>query len=134
MRNAPGFSMPEEMAHRLLTPLRKFQSEHHSLSLSSPAPTVRVPDPASRSDSYLVFIATLVISLSSAPKMPSVRLPSFDRGPQSARVKNQATPPTNSLSLAKHSLCACARSPHTPLRHFAAVSLSVRPQPVTSPL
>jgi len=117
MRNAPGFSMPKETPRRLLTPLRKVQSEHDALSLSSPAPTVRVPNPSSGSDSYLVFNATLSslsLSTSSAPKMPSVRLPSFDRRRQSARVKNQATPPTNSLSLLPNTLFVRVRAPsHT---------------------
>jgi hypothetical protein len=61
MRNAPGFSMPRETPCRL-TPLRKVESEHEALSLSSPAPTVRVPEAACDADSYLVFTATLVIS------------------------------------------------------------------------
>jgi hypothetical protein len=61
MRNVPGFSMPRETPCRL-TPLRKVESEHEALSLSSPAPTVRVPEAACDADSYLVFTATLVIS------------------------------------------------------------------------
>ncbi len=122
MRNAPGFSMPKEMPRMLLTPLRKVQSEHDALSLSSPAPTVRVPNPSSGSDSYLVFNATLSslsLSPSSAPKMPSVRLPSFDRRRQSARVKNRATPPTNSLSLLPNTLFVRVRAPLT--HHFATL-------------
>jgi hypothetical protein len=135
MRNAPGFSMPKEMPRMLLTPLRKVQSEHDALSLSSCA-HCKSSDPASGSDSYLVFNATLVISLSLLCARNAVSQTPFLRSPTTVRKSEESgdAPDKLSLSLTKHSLRACARSPHTPLRHFAAVPLSVRPQPVTSPL
>lgn len=125
--------MPKETPRRLLTPLKKVQSEHDALSLSSPAPTVRVPDPAFGSDSYLVFNATLAIPLSLLCAKHAVSQTPFLRSPTTLR-KSEESGDAQTLSPIKHSVRECARSPHTPLRHFAAVPLSVRPQPVTSPL
>lgn len=79
MRNAPGFSMPRETPCRL-TPLRKVESEHEALSLSSPAPTVRVPEAACDADSYLVFTATLVISFLSCSLSRSLSVPTTPPG------------------------------------------------------
>ncbi|CAN5951718.1 unnamed protein product [Sphagnum jensenii] len=128
MRNAPGFSMPKETPRRLLTPLKKVQSQHDALSLSSPAPTVRVPDPAFGSDSYLVFNATLAIPLFLLCAKHAVSQTPFLRSPTTLR-KSEESGDAQTLSLIKHSVRECARSPHTPLRHFAAVPLPVRPQP-----
>lgn len=137
MRNAPGFSMPKEMPRRLLTPLRKVQSEHDALSLSSPAPTVRVPDPASGSDSYLVFNATLVISLSLSLLCAknAVSQTPFLRSPTTVRKSEESgdAPDKLSLSYQTRSSCVCALPSHTtsPLCRRASFT---RPQPVTSPL
>ncbi len=79
MRNAPGFSIPRETPCRL-TPLRKVESEHEALSLSSPAPTVRVPEAACDADSYLVFTATLVISFLSFSLSRSLSVPTTPPG------------------------------------------------------
>jgi hypothetical protein len=122
MRNAPSFSMPKEMPRRLLTPLRKVQSAHDALSLSSPAPTVRVPDPASGSDSYLVFNSTLVISLSLSLLCAknAVSQTPFLRSPTTVRKSEESgdAPDKLSLSLTKH-LFVRVRAPLT--HHFATL-------------
>lgn len=121
MRNAPGFSMPKEMPRRLLTPLRKVQSEHDALSLSSPAPTVRVPDPASGSDSYLVFNATLIISLSLSLLCAknAVSQTPFLRSPTTVRKSEESGDAPDKLSLLPNTPFVRVRAPLT--HHFATL-------------
>lgn len=138
MRNAPGFSMPKEMPRRLLTPLRKVQSEHDALSLSSPAPTVRVPGSRLRLRLVLGLQCDprhLSLSLSLLCAKNAVSQTPFLRSPTTVRKSEESgdAPDKLSLSYQTRSSCVCALPSHTtsPLCRRASFT---RPQPVTSPL